>query len=70
MGKPRTDAAHLADPGPAASADTLAAGPSGSALASVVYAAYGWGGDCVLGAAFGACTVLLWLGQRLRGRIG
>ena len=43
-------------------------GVVGSALASVVYAAHGWGGDCVLGAAFGACTVLLWLWQRLRAR--
>lgn len=43
-------------------------GVVGSALASVVYAAHGWGGDCVLGAAFGAGTVLLWLWQRLRAR--
>jgi predicted MFS family arabinose efflux permease len=43
-------------------------GVVGSALASVVYAAHGWGGDCVLGAAFGACTVLLWLWQRLRAQ--
>jgi len=46
----------------------FAGGVVGSALASVVYAGYGWSGDCVLGAAFGGCTVLLWLGQTLRAR--
>ena len=46
----------------------FAGGVVGSALASVVYAAYGWSGDCVLGAAFGACTVLLWLWQTVRAR--
>jgi predicted MFS family arabinose efflux permease len=45
-------------------------GVIGSALASVIYAADGWGGDCVLGAAFGACTVLLWGWQTLRRRRG
>jgi len=43
-------------------------GVVGSALASVVYASYGWTGDCVLGAAFGACTVLLWIVESLRVR--
>ena len=42
-------------------------GVVGSALASVVYAAHGWTGDCLLGAAFGACTLVLWLVQTLRG---
>jgi predicted MFS family arabinose efflux permease len=41
----------------------FAGGVVGSALASVVYAGYGWTGDCVLGASFGACTLLIWLGQ-------
>ncbi|HWG25374.1 MFS transporter [Actinospica sp.] len=41
-------------------------GVIGSALASVLYAADGWTGVCVLGAALGACTVLLWLWQTLR----
>ena len=43
-------------------------GVVGSALASVVYAADGWTGDCVLGAAFGACTIAVWGVQRLRRR--
>lgn len=43
-------------------------GVVGSALASVVYAADGWGGDCALGAAFGACTVAVWAGQAVRRR--
>ena len=43
-------------------------GVIGSALASVIYAADGWTGVCVLGAAFGACTVLLWLWQTMRAR--
>ncbi|HEX4791438.1 MAG TPA: MFS transporter [Actinospica sp.] len=43
-------------------------GVVGSALASVVYAADGWTGDSVLGAAFGACTLLLWAWQTLRRR--
>ena len=43
-------------------------GVVGSALASVIYAADGWSGDCVLGAAFGACTVALWAVQAMRGR--
>jgi predicted MFS family arabinose efflux permease len=47
----------------------FAGGVVGSALASVVYAAHGWTGDCLLGAAFGACTVLLWLWQTLRTRL-
>jgi predicted MFS family arabinose efflux permease len=46
----------------------FAGGVVGSALASIVYAAHGWSGDCILGAAFGACTVLLWLWQTLRTR--
>lgn len=41
-------------------------GVVGSALASVIYAADGWTGVCVLGAGFGACTVLLWLWQTAR----
>lgn len=41
-------------------------GVVGSALASVVYAAHGWTGDCLLGAAFGACTLVLWAVQTLR----
>ena len=43
-------------------------GVVGSALASVVYAADGWSGDCVLGAVFGACTIVLWAAQAVRGR--
>lgn len=43
-------------------------GVVGSALASVLYAADGWRGDCVLGAAFGACTIVLWAVQSLRAR--
>lgn len=43
-------------------------GVVGSALASVVYAADGWRGDCVLGAVFGACTIVLWAVQTVRGR--
>jgi predicted MFS family arabinose efflux permease len=43
-------------------------GVTGSALASVLYAAEGWKGDCVLGAAFGACTVVLRAGQAVRAR--
>jgi predicted MFS family arabinose efflux permease len=46
----------------------FAGGVVGSALASVVYAADGWGGDCVLGAAFGACALLLWAGRAGRLR--
>jgi predicted MFS family arabinose efflux permease len=38
-------------------------GVVGSALASVVYAADGWTGDSLLGAAFGGCTLLLWAWQ-------
>jgi predicted MFS family arabinose efflux permease len=43
-------------------------GVVGSALASVIYASDGWTGVCVLGAAFGACTVLVWIWQTLRVR--
>ncbi|HET9173393.1 MAG TPA: MFS transporter [Actinospica sp.] len=43
-------------------------GVVGSALASVIYATDGWNGVCVLGAAFGGCTVLLWLWQATRLR--
>lgn len=43
-------------------------GVIGSALASVIYASYGWTGACVLGAAFGACTVLIWIGETTRRR--
>lgn len=43
-------------------------GVVGSALASVIFETNGWTGDCVLGAAFGACTVLLWGVQKLRRR--
>jgi len=43
-------------------------GVVGSALASVVYAADGWTGESVLGAAFGACTVLIWGVQAMRRR--
>lgn len=43
-------------------------GVVGSAAASVVYAADGWRGDCLLGAAFGACTIVVWGVQTLRGR--
>jgi len=43
-------------------------GVVGSALASVIYASYGWSGVCLLGAALGACTVLLWLWQAPRVR--
>lgn len=43
-------------------------GVVGSALASVIYAADGWTGDCVLGAAFGVCTIAVWAGQALRRR--
>ncbi len=43
-------------------------GVVGSALASVIYAEHGWAGSSLLGAGFGACTVLLWAGQTLRRR--
>ncbi|MBR7832800.1 MFS transporter [Actinospica durhamensis] len=43
-------------------------GVVGSALASVIYAEHGWAGSSLLGAGFGACTVLVWAGQTLRRR--
>jgi len=43
-------------------------GVVGSALASVLYASHGWSAVCLLGAAFGACAVLLWLWQTPRVR--
>jgi predicted MFS family arabinose efflux permease len=41
-------------------------GVIGSALASLIYAGSGWSGSCLLGAAFGTCTVLIRAGQALR----
>lgn len=46
----------------------FAGGVIGSALASVIYASHGWTGVSVLGAAFGTCTVLLWLWETVRVR--
>ncbi|WP_327173456.1 MFS transporter [Streptomyces sp. NBC_01336] len=40
-------------------------GAAGSALTAVVWAAGGWSGVCVLGAAFSAGTVVLWVLERL-----
>ncbi len=42
-------------------------GALGSALATIAWTEHGWGGVCVLGAAFGMLAVLLWLFDTARG---
>lgn len=48
----------------------FAAGSIGSGLAAVVYTHFGWGGVCVLGAAFPTAGTVLWLVEMAQGRRG
>jgi predicted MFS family arabinose efflux permease len=43
-------------------------GATGSGLSAVLYASRGWAGVCVLGAAFPAVGLVLWVGDTLRRR--
>ncbi|MEO3876219.1 hypothetical protein ABGB18_46265 [Nonomuraea sp. B12E4] len=43
-------------------------GASGSGLSAAIYASHGWAGVCVLGAAFPAAGLLLWVIEMLASR--
>jgi hypothetical protein len=46
----------------------FAGGAAGSAISAAVYSAHGWAGVSVVGEAFGAAALVVWLIARLRQR--